>query len=149
MKDVMTRLTNIRKIYGADTTTKFSRPVLLTRISAGFPSPAEHYLAGRLDLNEKIVKHPTSTFYVYVEGDSMIGEHIHDGDVLVVDRAEEPRHGSIVVARINQEHTVKKLHQQGNCVRLCSANPDYPDIEITQETDWEVWGCVTYSLRKH
>lgn len=149
MNETTKKLSNISAIYRADTTTKFSRPVLSSRVSAGFPSPAEHYIAGRLDLNQHVVKRPTSTFFIYVEGDSMSGENIHDGDVLVVDRVEEPRHGSIIVARVNQKHTVKKLFIQGNYVKLCAANPDYPDIEITDETDWEVWGCVTYSFRKH
>lgn len=142
-------LTNIRATYRADATTKFSRPVILTRVPAGFPSPAEPYSAGRLDLNQQVVRRPASTFFVQVAGDSMIGEHIFDGDILVVDRAEEARNGSIVVARVGTEHCIKKLCIEGQRVWLASANPDYAHIEITDETDWEIWGCVTHSLRKH
>lgn len=149
MDEPIPPLTNLGAFYRAETKIKFSRPVILTRIPAGFPSPAEPYLAGRLDLNQQVVRHPTSTFFVKVEGDSMIGEHIFDGDILVVDRAEEARHGSIVIARIGQEHCVKKLCIQGNRVWLASANPAYANIEITDDTDWEIWGCVTHSLRKH
>lgn len=142
---------NILAFYKADVTTEFSRPVLLTRVPAGpgFPSPAEQYVEGRLDLNRHVVRHPTATFFVKVEGDSMTGERIFDGDILIVDRAEEPRHGSIVVARIGEEHCVKKLCFEGNRVWLRSANPEFADIEVTHEVDWEVWGCVTNSLRKH
>lgn len=106
-------------------------------------------MEGRLDLNQQIVRRPASTFFVRVEGDSMIGEHIFEGDILVVDRAEEPRNGTIVVARMGQEYCVKKLCIEGHRVWLASANPDYANIEITDDTDWEVWGCVTHSLRKH
>ena len=143
------RLSNISAIYRADATSRFSRPVLLTRVPAGFPSPAEQYFEGRLDLNRHVVRRPTSTFFIKVEGDSMEGEGIFAGDLLIVDRAEEPRDGAIVVARVGNDYCVKKLRIEADRVSLCSANPAYAPIEITDETDWEVWGCVTYSFRKH
>ena len=79
----------------------------------------------------------------------MEGEGIFDGDLLIVDRVEEPRDGAIVVARVGNDYCVKKLRIEADRVSLCSANPAYAPIEITDETDWEVWGCVTYSFRKH
>jgi DNA polymerase V len=140
---------NVAAIFKAGTSRALSRPVVQTRVAAGFPSPAEDYLEKRLDLNKHLVKHPLSTFYVRVIGDSMNGEMIFDGDLLVVDRAEEAVHGDIIVARVEGEFCDKRLQVNNDRVRLCSANPKYPDIELTPETDWEVWGKVLFSIRPH
>lgn len=140
---------NVAGIFKAGVSGALSRPIYAARVSAGFPSPADDYLEGRLDLNRHLIRHPIATYYVRVVGDSMIGESIYDGDLLVVDRAEEAGDGDIVVARIEGEFCVKRLHLNGRGVRLCSANPKFPDIEITAETDWEVWGRVIYSIRRH
>lgn len=82
-----------------------------TNVSAGFPSASNDYVEGKLDLNEHLIKNPPATFFVRVSGDSMIGAGIHPDDLLVVDRSEEPKHGKIVIAVINGELTVKRLHQ--------------------------------------
>jgi DNA polymerase V len=140
---------NVAAIFKAGTSRALSRPVIQTRVAAGFPSPAGDYLEKRLDLTKHLVKHPLSTFYVRVIGDSMNGEQIFDGDLLVVDRAEEAMHGDIIVARVEGEFCVKRLQINNDQVRLCSANPKYPDIELTSETDWEVWGKVLFSIRPH
>ena len=140
---------NVAAIYKAKPSRPLSRPVIQTRVSAGFPSPAEEHLEKRLDLAKHLVKHPLSTFYIRVIGDSMNGEQIFDGDLLVVDRAEEAIHGDIIVARVEGEFCVKRLQVNNDAVRLCSANPKYPDIELPPETDWEVWGKVLFSIRPH
>ena len=140
---------NVITIFKAGTSGALSRPLYETHVSAGFPSPADDYLEGRLDLNRHLIRHPVATYYVRVIGDSMTGENIHDGDLLVVDRAEDASDGQIVVARVEGEFCVKRLHVGEDGVRLCSANPRFPDIVITPETDWEVWGRVIYSIRQH
>ena len=83
-------------------------------VVAGFPSPAEQYLEPPLDLNELLVKRPAATFFVKVEGDSMIGAGIHDKDLLVVDRSLTPANGDIIIASVDGEFTVKTLRVLGN-----------------------------------
>ena len=85
--------------------------LLLERIPAGFPSPADEYAESTLDLNTYLIRNKVSTFFFRVIGDSMTGANIHDGDLLVVDRSIEPKHGHIVLAVINNEHTVKRLYR--------------------------------------
>jgi DNA polymerase V len=96
----------------ADPTAKRLRlPLFLSRISAGFPSPADDYVEGTLSLDGHFVPRPEATFFLRVRGDSMVGVGIHDGDLLIVDKSLEPRHGSIVIAEVHGELTVKKLYR--------------------------------------
>ena len=99
-------------------------------VVAGFPSPAEQYLEPQLDLNALLVKRPAATFFVRVQGDSMIGEGIHDGDLLVVDRSLRPASGDIVIAAVDGEFTVKTYRKDRDGVRLEPANPDFPVIRL-------------------
>ena len=82
-------------------TKESATPLYACGVSAGFPSPADDYLEGTLDLNERLIREPAATFFVRAKGDSMIGAGIHDGDLLVVDRSAEPRDGRVVIAVIN------------------------------------------------
>lgn len=136
-------------IYLPGRSTRLSRPLVACRVPAGFPSPAQDEIAGRIDLNRDLVRHPLATFYVRVEGDSM-EPRIHDGELLVVDRMEETKDGDIVVARVGCEFMVKKLHTEENGrVWLLSENVAYAPIEVTEGMDFEVWGKVTYSIHRH
>lgn len=137
------------EIYRASTGTRLSRPLVASRVPAGFPSPAENYIEGRLDLNKKLLKHPVATFYIRVTGDSMVGVGIYEGDFLVVDRAEEPASGHIIIARLGDDLCIKRLMIEAGCVWLVSENPKYKPILVTEETDFEVWGRVLYSIRPH
>ncbi|WP_431310030.1 LexA family protein [Marinospirillum insulare] len=85
-------------------------PLFTDRVSAGFPSPAQDYVEQRLDLNQLCIKHPASTFFVRVEGHSMIEAGIFEGDILVFDRSIKPEHGAIVIANVFGETTVKELY---------------------------------------
>ena len=123
-------------------------PLFLAAVPAGFPSPAEDYVDKRLDLNEHLVRNPAATYFVNVAGDSMRDAGIADGDILVVDRAVEPRNGSIVIAAVNGELTVKRLRKAQARLWLVPENPDYPQTEITPDMDFEVWGVVTYIIHK-
>ena len=115
----------------------------ISGVRAGFPSPAEDYIEKRLDLNEYLVKHPAATFYVRVEGDSMIGAGIQSGDILIVDRSLEPAHNKIIVAIVDGEFTVKRLLFRGKRIILAPENDNYEDLEITDGIDFAVWGVVT------
>lgn len=117
-------------------------------VVAGFPSSADDYLERQLDLHELMVEHPEATFFVRVEGDSMIGAGMHSGDILVVDRSLTARDGKIVVALVGGEFTVKRLKIKGKRVHLIAENPRYAPIEITEEIDFQVWGVVTYVIHR-
>lgn len=123
-------------------------PLFSVPVRAGFPSPAEDYLEQNLDLNEHLIQHPAATFFVRVEGDSMRGAGIHKGDILIVDRALETSNGKIVVAVINGEFTVKRIRIAENRVFLEPENPQYSSMEVPPESDFRVWGIVTYVIHK-
>lgn len=117
-------------------------------VTAGFPSPADDYLEARIDLKRELVRNPDATFVVRVQGDSMTGDGICDGDVLVVDRSLKHRNGSIAVCCLNNSFTVKKLEIRGPSVRLIASNPDYPPINIQENDELLIWGVVTYIIKK-
>lgn len=114
-----------------------------SKVEAGFPSPAEDFVEGQLDLNEHLIHHPAATFFVRVSGDSMIGVGIHHNDILVVDKSLEATSGSVVIATINGDFTVKTLERHGNKIQLVAANPNYPTIDVSPEMDFDIWGVVT------
>ena len=128
--------------------TKLETPLLLCRLPAGFPSPAEDFLEKRLDLNEYLVTNPPATFLVRVCGQSMKDAGIFDGDMLVVDKSLEPISGSVVVAIVHGEFTVKTLRQRSGKAYLVPAKSAFKDIELTPEMDCEVWGVVNSVIRK-
>jgi DNA polymerase V len=122
-------------------------PLAVSRVRAGFPSPAEDYIEDQLDFNELLVRHPAATFCIRVSGDSMTGAGIHSGDILVVDRALEPAQNSIVVAEVDGNLTVKRIQFGYDSVSLVAENPAYQPIVIKQES-LMVWGVVTYVLHR-
>jgi len=134
---------SIAAVYGLSRETRVVRPLFSCGVTAGFPSPAEDYIDQRLDLNELLIENPAATFFVRVAGDSMTGAGINHDDILIVDRSLEPVSGKIVIAVINGELTVKKLLIDDKCCRLVAENPDYGPLEISPETDCEIWGVAT------
>lgn len=118
------------------------------RISAGFPSPAADYEDQRLDINEYLVRNPVSTFFFSVEGDSMQGAEIFDGDILVVDKSIRPRHGQIVVAFVDGQRLVKRLYRRNGRVALLAENPRYPPLEIREGQELVVWGVVIGKFKR-
>ena len=123
-------------------------PICSDKVSAGFPSPAENYIEGELNLNTLLVKNPSATFFVKVSGDSMIGSGIHPNDILIVDRSIDVKNNDIIIASVNREFTVKRFRQDNNSIRLEPENPKYKPIIITESMDFEVWGIVTSVIHK-
>ena len=117
-------------------------------VRAGFPNPAEDAKGLALDLNELVVKHPVSTFYLRVEGDSMTGAGIMHGDIVAVDKSLQPKTGDIVVAAVDGDFTLKHLKRDGQKAWLVAAHPDYPPIALHEATDANIWGVVTFVIRK-
>ncbi len=125
-------------------------------VVAGFPSPAEQYQETPLDLNELLVKRPAATFFVKVQGESMIGEGIHDGDLLVVDRSLRPSSGDVIIACVDGDFTVKTLRLEnrergtGNRreIRLEPANPNFPVIALKPGQELDYFGKVTACIHR-
>jgi DNA polymerase V len=139
---------SIKEIHAFTRKSKAARPLFLSGVSAGFPSPADDYLDCKLDLNEHLIKNPAATFFVRVAGDSMTGAGINDDDILIVDRSLEPANGNIVIAVVNGELAVKRLFKKNGDCRLVAENPHYPPLDITQDTPLEIWGVVTYAIHR-
>lgn len=118
-------------------------PLFDARISAGFPSPATDYQQSSLDLNRYLIKNPAATFFVKVSGDSMIGAGIHDGDLLIVDRSLTAKNGNVIIALVDGELNVKRLRIRRGKVSLEPENDQFPTKNITDDTDFQVWGVVT------
>ena len=123
-------------------------PLGAAKVSAGFPSPAADYEDTRLDINDYLVRNPVSTFFFPVQGDSMQGAEIFDGDILVVDRSIKACHGQIVVAFVDGERLVKRLHNRYGRVALVAENPAYPPLEIRGEMELVIWGVVVGKFKR-
>jgi DNA polymerase V len=124
----------------------FSVLISPVAVAAGFPSPAQDYFDGRIDLNAHLIKDITSTFVVRVTGDSMEGAGISHGDELIVNRALEPKDGSVVIAVLDGELTVKRLRITATGVVLQAENPKYPDIKVSALSELTIWGVATRCL---
>lgn len=124
------------------------RPIFSSSVPAGFPSPADDYIEGQLDLNEYFVPHPSATFYVRVTGESMTGAGILPGDILIVDRSLDAAHDSVVIAVVDNELTVKRLYRKNGRIELRPENPAYPIIQFDQEMELIIWGVVSGVTRK-
>jgi DNA polymerase V len=128
--------------------TNLSLPLADGGIKAGFPSPAQDFLDQAIDLNKELVRHPASTFYGRVRGDSMEDAGIYDGDILVIDKSLEPRDGDVAVCFVDGEFTIKHIRMEENLIWLVPANKHYQPIKVTQENEFLIWGIVTYSIKK-
>ena len=122
-------------------------PMFLTfykeAVECGFPSPARDFTEGTIDLNEDLIPRPNSTFILRARGDSMIGSGIYPGDLLIVDRSLSPRNGSIIIAVLDGELSVKGLELNNDQVTLSSSNPNYSDVIVSEEMDFTIWGVCT------
>lgn len=145
---VIRRTMDELKIYGADTLSAVGLPFADEGVRAGFPSPAQDYMESSIDLNHDLVRHPESTFYARVEGDSMSGAGVFEGDLLVVDKAVQPATGDMAVCVLNGEFTVKFVDVGPAGVRLRPANDAYEPIRVEEGDSFEVWGVVTYVIHK-
>ncbi|NHR08308.1 translesion error-prone DNA polymerase V autoproteolytic subunit [Chromobacterium haemolyticum] len=123
-------------------------PVAAAPVRAGFPSPADDYLDDAISLDGYLISDPAATFLVRVRGDSMRGAGIDEGDLLVVDKGLTANHGDIVIAVVDGEFTVKRLHNlRGRCA-LIAENPAYPPIRLADGQELEVWGVVRGCVKR-
>ena len=115
--------------------------------ACGFPSPADDYMDRALDFNELLIENPAATFAVRIAGESMTGAGIFPNDIAIVDRSRSPKDTCVILALLNGEFTIKRYRQRGRRAWLQAENPAYPDIPITDENAFEVWGVVKHTIR--
>lgn len=118
-------------------------------VTAGFPSPAGDYIENELNFKELFIRNESSTFFVRVEGNSMIGAGIFDGDILVVDKSVSPYDNSILVCFIDGEFTVKRINKIDGSLYLIPDNPNFKPIKINEDSDFRLWGIVTFTIHQY
>lgn len=136
-------------IYKVDAESYLPLPYADEGIHAGFPSPAQDYMELAIDLNKELIKHPTSTFYGRVVGDSMKDEGIEEGDILVIDKSLELMDDDLAVCFIDGDFTVKRVRLESDAAWLVPSNVKYPPIKVTKDNEFMVWGIVTYTIKKN
>jgi DNA polymerase V len=141
----MLKVVEIRK--STKNLTRVSYPLYLSRPAAGFPAPGDDVVESALDLNQLLISNPTATFFVKVEGDSMEGDKIFSGDILVVDRSVVAESGRIVVAAIYGELVVKRLEKRTDGFYFVSAQAGYQPILLNDNEDCFIWGVVIGTVR--
>lgn len=123
-------------------------PLFATAVSAGFPSPSDDYFQSAIDLNRELIRNPAATFYARVSGISMINDGVDDGDLLVIDKSVTPFDGCLAVCFIDGAFTLKRVKMVKECIWLLPANPDYPQIQVTPDCQFAIWGVVRYLIKK-
>lgn len=134
--------------FTPDLESEIKIPYINQGVSAGFPSPALDFLEIAIDLNKELIENKKTTFYIKVEGHSMIDAGINDKDILIVDRTLEPSDKKIAVCFIDGEFTVKRLKLEKDCLYLMPENQNYEAIKISEENNFMIWGIVTYVIKK-
>jgi len=117
-------------------------------VAAGFPSEAYNYMEEGIDFNKLLVRKKETTFCLIAGGDSLIGDGINKGDLLVIDKLVEPYDNSIVCFSIDGEFTLKRLKYGNNCVELISSNPDFPTITVREGEELRRWGVLKFCIKK-
>ena len=137
-------------IYKPDLSTELALPYADGGIKAGFPSPAQDYLTESIDLNKVLIRHPETTFYAKVSGDSLTNAGICDMDLAIIDRSLECQNGDYVAAYVDGEFTLKqfKLDEANNCAWLIPANEKYDSIQITEDNQFLIWGVITAVIKR-
>ncbi len=138
--------TTVNAIFSPDCRTECLRPLYVTAVPAGFPSPADDYIEGQLDLNKFLIQRPAATYFVRVTGDSMIDAGIHDGDLLIVDRSCRPKDKDVVIAAVNGELTVKRMRIKNRRITLVPENRNYTSQSVSDEEEFEIWGVVRHVI---
>ena len=118
------------------------------RVQAGFPSPAQGEYADSIDLNRALITNPAATFCARVIGNSMVEAGINEGDLLIIDRSITPHDGSIAVCFIDGDFTVKRLSVREDGVYLTPANAKFPELHVTEDSSFKVWGVVSYIIKR-
>ncbi len=147
----LSKLSNF-KIYHADIESSLEIPFFRGGLRAGFPSPADDYTGDKIDLNKRLIKRPASTFFGIVEGDSMKDAGLLPGDLAIIDRSIPFTRGRKILCCINGEFTIKFIEydkENPEIIWLVPANPKFKKIKVTSDSDFIVWGVITYTITPH
>lgn len=136
------------KFFGAETKKTKHLSLAGGSISAGFPSPADDFKESKISIDQEVIKNESATFYARVVGQSMQGAGLDDGDLIVIDRSQEPDNGKIAVCYVDGEFTVKRLKVENECIYLMPENKKYKSLKVTEENQLIIWGVVTYVIKK-
>lgn len=140
-------MVNIGQIRKPCTESPIRLPLFSSRVSAGFPSPADDLLESHLDLNRYLISQPAATFFMRFEGEAMLESGLQQGDLLIVDRSIEVTEQKIVVASVNGDLVIRRVSRNRRRLQLLSENPNCQLISITEDTEFQIWGVVTYVIR--
>lgn len=136
------------QLFKADNSTELPLTYADAGVRAGFPSPAQDYITETIDLNRDLIRHPVSTFYARVVGDSMIEEGIEENDLLVIDRALEPENGDLAVCCLDGEFTLKRINiTSAGEIFLMPSNRNYSPIPVRDGNELIIWGIVTHTIK--
>lgn len=141
-------MSKIKEIQPIIPVEPFAVAALQEAVPAGFPSPAQDHTDDGIDLNRELIRHPASTFCARVAGDSMCDCGIDDGDLLIIDKSLEPQEGRIAVCFVDGEFTLKRISVRQDGIWLVPANPQYPALHVTDGSNFQVWGIVSYVVKK-
>lgn len=140
-------MVNISQITKPCTESLIRLPLFSSRVAAGFPSPADDLLESHLDLNRYLISQPAATFFMRFEGEPMLESGLRQGDLLIVDRSVEVTEQKIVVASVDGDLGIRRVSRNRRRLQLLSENPDCQLISITEDTEFQIWGVVTYVIR--
>lgn len=140
-------MVNISQIRKSCAESSIRLPLFSSRVSAGFPSPADDLLESHLDLNHYLISQPAATFFMRFEGEPMLESGLQQGDLLIVDRSIEITEQKIIVAAVNGDLVIRRVSRNRRRLQLLSENPNSQVISITQDTEFQIWGVVTYVIR--
>lgn len=115
--------------------------------ATGFGSPTDDYMDRGIDLNQQLVRNKPATFFMRVQGHSMINACIHHGDIVIVDRCVKPISGKIIIAVVDGEMLIRRYERTINKVRLIPETPKLSPMEISEYSDFSIWGVVTYVIK--
>ena len=118
------------------------------RVQAGFPSPAQGEYADSIDLNRALITNPAATFCARVIGNSMVEAGINEGDLLIIDRSLTPHDGNIAVCFVDGDFTVKRLSVRDDGIYLTPANAKFPELRVSEDSNFQVWGVVSHIIKK-
>lgn len=118
------------------------------RVQAGFPSPAQGEYADSIDLNRALITNPAATFCARVIGNSMVDAGINEGDMLIIDRSLTPYDGCIAVCFIDGDFTVKRLSVRNDGVYLTPANASFPELKVSEDSNFQIWGVVSHIIKR-
>lgn len=140
--------TRIGQVTSADIVEDVTLPFFDIGVVAGFPVPLDNdERAQNIEMLQMLCPNPESCYLIRVKGDSMIDADIYSGDIIIVDKSQRnPSSRDVAVCELNGEYTIKRFERRGKYGWLIPANPEFPEIKITEADEFRIWGVVTFVI---